>query len=308
MKKLILSFVALGIVLISKAQEAAPAKSFMDDPINDPMLPVYLLGAFVLLVIVLVMVVAIYLMRILNMLTEQAARQNAEQAGKAYVPPITWWAGVWSRLNALVPVEQEKNIEMDHDYDGIRELDNHLPPWWKWLFYGTIGWSVIYLIVFHLSGTLPLSQQEYENEMAKASEEMRKYRASQPQATIDVSTLKFAADPAIIEKGRSVFMDNNCGSCHRNDGGGNTIGPNLTDAYWLHGGDVKSIYSTVRDGVVEKGMPSWGRSLSPTDVRDVTFFIMSLQGSDPENAKPAQGELFKEVVENSDTTKVQAAL
>ena len=144
--------------------------------------------------------------------------------------------------------------------------------------------------------------------MAKASEEMRKYRASQPQATIDVNTLKFAADPAIIEKGKSVFMNNNCGSCHRNDGGGNTIGPNLTDAYWLHGGDVKSIYSTVKDGVVEKGMPSWGRSLSPTDVRDVTFFIMSLQGSDPENAKPAQGELFKEVVETNDSTKVQAAL
>lgn len=305
MKKRILLLITTCAALGSNAQNAVPATN----PIwNDPLLPVYLLGAFVFLVIVLVAVVAVYLIRIINMLTEQAARQNAEKAGIAYVPRQTLWQEVLSRLNASVPIEQEMNIELGHNYDGIRELDNHLPPWWKWLFYGTIGWAAVYLIVFHLADTLPLSQQEYENEIAKASEQIRKYQAAQPKATIDVTTLQFTADAAIIEKGKTIFINNNCGSCHRNDGGGNTIGPNLTDTYWLHGGDIKNIYNTIKDGVVEKGMPSWGRSLSPIDVRDVTFFIMSLQGSNPENAKAPQGELFRPELIKPDTTKAQAAL
>src|SRR5690606_26369783 len=205
--------------------------------------------------------------------------------GKVYAPKPSWWTRLVEKLNAAVPVEQEKNIELDHNFDGIKELDNHLPPWWKWLFYGTIGWSVIYIIVFHFMNSLPLSAEEYENEMAIAQQEAIKRKASSPQVEIDEASLQYAADPAILEKGKKVFMNNSCGACHRNDGGGNTIGPNLTDEYWLHGGDVKSIYTTIKNGVVEKGMPAWGKSMSPEDVRDVTFFVISLKGTNPENAK-----------------------
>jgi cytochrome c oxidase cbb3-type subunit 3 len=118
----------------------------------------------------------------------------------------------------------------------------------------------------------------------------------------------FTKDVAIIEKGKSVFAEYNCGSCHRNDGGGNTIGPNLTDEYWLHGGDIKNVFGTIKNGVVEKGMPAWGKSMRPEAVRDVTFFVMSLQGTNPQNAKAPQGEIFKGTTEKADSTKVQASL
>ena len=102
-------------------------------------------------------------------------------------------------------------------------------------------------------------------------------------------------------------MNNNCGSCHRNDGGGNTIGPNLTDDYWIHGGEVKNVFATIKNGAVEKGMPAWGKSMKPEDVRDVTFFVMSLRGTNPENAKGPQGELFKPTIP-LDSTNASASL
>ncbi|MBT1695863.1 c-type cytochrome [Fulvivirgaceae bacterium PWU4] len=284
------------------------AKTFWDDPVNHPLASLYVVTALLLVVVILVAFVGIYMVKVLNTLTEQARKVNAEKSGIAYVPLQSWWQRFAQRMNASVPVEQEKNIEMDHSYDGIRELDNHLPPWWKWLFYGTIGWSVVYIIVFHFSASLPLSLEEYQQEVAVAEEQARKLRASQPEATIDENALQYTADAAIIEKGKTVFMNNPCGSCHRNDGGGNTIGPNLTDEYWLHGGDVKNIFNTIKNGVVEKGMPAWGKSMSPQDVRDLTFFVMSLQGTKPADAKAPQGELFKQTPVGADTTATQASL
>lgn len=289
------------------AQENAN-KTFWDDPVNHPLTPLYAVTALLLVVVVLVAFVGIYMVKVLNTLTEQARKANAEKSGIAYIPSQSWWQRFAQRMNASVPVEQEKNIEMEHSYDGIRELDNHLPPWWKWLFYGTMGWAVIYIIVFHFSASLPLSLEEYQHEIATAEEQARKLKASQPEATIDENALQYTADAAIIEKGKTVFMNNPCGSCHRNDGGGNSIGPNLTDEYWLHGGDVKNIFNTIKNGVVEKGMPAWGKSMSPQDVRDLTFFVMSLQGTRPADAKAPQGELFKQTPVGSDSTSTQASL
>lgn len=309
MKKWILSIIASLFVVGVNAQESAATKSFMDDPVNHPMLPVYIIGAFIIVVILLIMVVALYMINVLNMLTEQAAREKAEKAGKPYVAPRSVWSRWMEVLNRSVPVEQEKNIELDHSYDGIRELDNHLPPWWKWLFYGTIVWAVVYIIVFHVTDMLPLSEAEYEKEVAVAEEQARKLQASKPKATIDLETLEFTNDAAMIENGKTIFANFNCASCHRPDGGGNSIGPNLTDEYWIHGGAAKNIYTTVRDGAVEKGMPAWGKSMSATDVRDVAFFVMSLQGSNPPDAKAPQGDLFKQTVkQQTDSVKAQASL
>jgi cytochrome c oxidase cbb3-type subunit 3 len=219
------------------------------------------------------------------------------------------WQRFSQKVNASVPVEQEKEIELDHNYDGIKELDNHLPPWWKWLFYGTIGWSAVYIFVFHLSGSLPLSGEEYQIELAEAEERSRALRANQPTASIDENALEYSADAALIQKGKNVFESNPCGSCHRNDGGGNTIGPNLTDEYWIHGGDIKSIFNTVKNGAVDKGMPAWGKAMSLQDVRDVTFYILSLQGTNPPNGKAPQGEVYKQTTSiKSDSTRTQASL
>jgi cytochrome c oxidase cbb3-type subunit 3 len=228
MKKLLLLSLTMILSLNGFAQEAV-RKSFID----DPLLPVYIIIGIIIFIIILLIGVAIVLLKTINSLTAQAAKEKAARLGVAYVPTATWWDRFSQRVNASVPVEQEKNIEMDHNYDGIKELDNHLPPWWKWLFYGTIGWSIVYIIAFHVSNSLPLSEQEYHNEVALAEEKARQLRASQPEVAIDETTLVFTQDASIIEKGKSIFNEYNCGSCHRNDGGGNTIGPNLTDEYWL---------------------------------------------------------------------------
>jgi cytochrome c oxidase cbb3-type subunit III len=307
MRKIVLFISAMISMPVAFAQQASE-KAFRDDPINHPMLPVYVVAAFIVVAVILLIVAAFYLIKILNMLTAQAEKQKAENLGIAYQPKPTLWQKFVQTANASVPVAEEKNIELDHSYDGIKELDNHLPPWWKWLFYGTIGWAAIYIVVFHFSDILPLSLEEYQNEITLAEEQARKLKATQPQAVIDESTLQFTHDAVIIEKGKTVFMNNSCGSCHRNDGGGNTIGPNLTDEYWLHGGDIKSVFQTIKSGVVEKGMPAWGKSMTPEDVKNVTFFVMSLQGTKPPDAKAAQGELFKAVVEKSDSSQVQASL
>ena len=276
--------------------------------IDDPLLPVYIIATVMLFIIILLIVVAFALLRTINTITTQAAKEKAAKLGAVYVPAPNWWDRFTQKVNASVPVEQEKIIELDHSYDGIKELDNHLPPWWKWLFYGTIGWAAVYIVVFHFSNSLPLSEEEYQNEVALAEEKARQLRASQPQVAIDEAALTFTKDAAIIEKGKAVFTEFNCGSCHRNDGGGNTIGPNLTDEYWLHGGNIKNVFSTIKNGVVEKGMPAWGKSMKPDAVRDVTFFVMSLQGTNPQNPKAPQGEIFKGTTEKSDSTKVQASL
>ncbi len=187
-----------------------------------------------MVVVTLIVVgVAIYVIRILNMLSEQAEKANAEKLGVAYVPRVTWWTKITQQLNASVPLEKEKDIVMDHDYDGIRELDNHLPPWWKWLFYATIVFSGFYVVFYHFSDTLPLQEQEYLAEIQQA-EALK----SKIPSDIDETTLTFSNDPALIENGKAVF-GSTCIACHRADGGG-INGPNLTDAYWIHGGDVKA--------------------------------------------------------------------
>ena len=275
---------------------------------NDPALPAYLTAGAVLLLLILVAFVGIYVIRVLKFLTEETTRHHTVHSEQHHAPRESWWKTFVQKMNASVPVEHEKDIEMDHSYDGIRELDNHLPPWWKWLFYGTIGWAVVYLIVFHVTDSLPLSLEEYKTELALADEQVRKHQASQPKSVIDENTLVYEQDAAIIENGKSIFIANNCGGCHRNDGGGNTIGPNLADEYWLHGGAIKDVFLTIKNGVVEKGMPAWGKSMSAQDVRDVTFFVMSLKGTNPPDAKAPQGEIFKEVAVPVDSLARRAGL
>jgi cytochrome c oxidase cbb3-type subunit III len=311
MKKLALSISGLLCVISSFAQESVPAqKSFMADPFNHPMLPYYLVFVLLLISILLVTVVGIYVLKIVKILNEQIVKAQAQKLGIAYVSPPDWWARFTQKMNASVPVEQEKDIELDHSYDGIKELDNHLPPWWKWMFYGTIGWAFVYVFVFHFSSSLPLSLEEYQNEITLAEEQAKQRKANQPEAeAIDESNLAFTNDAAIIEKGKNVFTNNPCGSCHRSDGGGNTIGPNLTDEYWIHGGDVKNIFNTIKNGAVEKGMPAWGKAMSKQDLRNLTFYIMSLQGTHPPDAKAPQGELFKQAASvKTDSTQTQASL
>ena len=293
-KSLILSGLMLVTLIPAWAQAAPVAKTFWDDPFNSPMLPLYVVTTLVFIAIILVMVVALYMLKLLNIVIRQARQERGEQLGMPYAAEPTWWDKLSQQLNASVPVTQEKDIDLGHNFDGIRELDNHLPPWWKWLFVATVIWGVIYIFAYHLSNSLPLSIGEYENELVLAEEQARILQANQPTAIIDENTLEYSADEGIISKGKIIFTGN-CVACHRNDGGGNTIGPNLTDKYWIHGGGIKNVFITIKTGAVEKGMPAWGKAMSPQDVRDVAFYVMSLQETNPKEGKVPQGELYEPV-------------
>jgi cytochrome c oxidase cbb3-type subunit III len=285
---------AMCLPLMVMAQDVTPSKTFWDDPINHPMAPFYALLALVGIVIVLILVVAVVLFQVLNTILEKAAKEKAEHLGIVYVPEPSWWQKVDRKLTNAVPLEKEATIVLDHNYDGIKELDNHLPPWWKWLFLGTIGWAAVYLIVYHIAETAPSQEQEYENEVMLAEAQVRKTKALQPLATINEDSLVFTNDAAMISNGKTIYISN-CASCHKNLGEG-SIGPNLTDAYWLHGGGIKNIFLTIKNGVPEKGMISWTGILKPEEMRDVSFFIMSIGGSNPPNAKAPQGVIWKEEI------------
>lgn len=309
MKNRILLLFSLMLPLGALAQDAT-SPTFMDDPFNHPMAPFYALLVLVGIVTLLVLVVAIMLLQVLNTFVEKAAQEKAAALGVVYVKEPSWWIKLDRKITNAVPLEKEATIVLDHNYDGIKELDNHLPPWWKWLFYGTIAWSVFYLVVYHVIDSAPLQDQEYDNEIALAEASAQKLRASQPIASIDENALAYSNDAALIGKGQLIYKSN-CASCHKDKGEGG-IGPNLTDAYWIHGGSIKNIYATIKNGVAEKGMISWSSILKPEEMRDVSFYIMSIQGTNPPNAKAAQGPLWKEEVKvdsvQTDSVKVQASL
>ncbi len=189
--------------------------------------------------------------------------------------------------------EKEKDLLMHHEYDGIRELDNVLPPWWVWLFYATIIWSVVFLVGKHVINVIPHQNEEYTMEMEASQVEIDAYLALQA-AAVDENTVVALADAASLGAGKRIFTEF-CKACHGELGEGNAVGPNLTDPYWIHGGSINDLFRTIKYGVVEKGMQSWKNDLNPQDIQAVSSYIMSLQGSDPPNAKAPEGELYTPV-------------
>jgi cytochrome c oxidase cbb3-type subunit 3 len=154
----------------------------------------------------------------------------------------------------------------------------------KFSVYASIG-LILLTFVFGFAKMVPFTGRKT---MTKAIEVK-----AEPEKVAIEENLEFTNDKDLIEKGKVVFQNNSCGSCHKNDGGGNAIGPNLTDEYWLHGGETKSIYATIKNGVPDKGMPAWGKTMSNEDVRNATFYVISLQGTNPPDAKAAQGDKVK---------------
>ncbi len=207
-------------------------------------------------------------------------------------------------INDAKPIEEEHALLLHHNYDGIQELDNNLPPWWKYLFYATIVFSVVYMGYYHVSNG-PSSAQEYEQEVRQAQLALA---ASSGQATVNVDNVKLLSDAASLAKGKDIY-DKNCATCHGTKGEG-LVGPNLTDDYWIHGGSIQQIFVVLVEGVLVKGMPSWRAQFSSQDLEAVGSYVKTLHGTNPPNAKEAQGDLYKEEVVKdstvkSDSTKVE---
>jgi cytochrome c oxidase cbb3-type subunit III len=199
------------------------------------------------------------------------------------------------KFNASVAIENERDILLDHNYDGIKELDNSLPPWWKYGFYFTIVWSFAYIIYYHF-GSGPSQLKEYENEVLLAQTQIEEYMKKSANA-VDENNVTLASDAGSLDAGKSAYLDN-CAACHGRAGEGG-VGPNLTDDYWLHGGSINDIFKSIKYGIPAKGMKAWQTELSPSQIRQVSSFIKTLYGTNPPNAKEKQGDLYKEVSESS---------
>ncbi|MDX5436562.1 MAG: c-type cytochrome, partial [Pontibacter sp.] len=184
----------------------------------------------------------------------------------------------------VVTGKAKDEIHSNHDFDGIQEYDNDLPPWWKYMFYVSIVFAIGYMLHFHVFNSGLSQQQEYELEMQQAA----LFAASAENDPNAVTNFEVLTDAAALESGKSVFMTN-CAACHGQEGQG-TVGPNLTDEYWLHGGDVNEIFKTIKFGVPAKGMVPWQGKLTKDQILEVSSYILSLQGTNPANAKEPQGE------------------
>lgn len=181
---------------------------------------------------------------------------------------------------------------LGHDYDGIRELDNRIPPWFTTLFAGTIMFGAAYMIHFHVVKSGPLMADEYREEIAQADLARRILIAR--EGAIDESALAAVTDAAALERGGGQFAKY-CVSCHGAQAGG-VVGPNLTDEYWIHGGGIRNVFATIKNGVPAKGMIGWQLVFTPRQIQEVASYVLSLQGTRPPGAKKPEGEKWSEPV------------
>lgn len=212
---------------------------------------------------------------------------------------------IWNKLNNFRSQEQEADILLEHDYDGIKELDNKLPPWWLYGFYISIVASVIYLWVYHVAESAPLSAEEFQIAWEKGEREVEEYLKNSA-ANVDENTVTLITDEAALKSAQALFVQN-CQACHGAQGEGNAVGPNLTDEYWLHGGSLSDIFKSIKYGWPDKGMKSWKDDFSPVQIAQLTSYIKSIQGLEHPNAKEPQGELYIESSEEEISDSDQIA-
>lgn len=211
------------------------------------------------------------------------------------------------RFLQLRPISSDKDTMLaDHNYDGIQELDNPPPPWFMFLFYGTIVFAIIYLAGFTFTGKWPTQEEEYIAKVEQLEAAKAEALAAQ-EAGIDENSVAATTEPADIASGQGIYVSK-CQVCHLEDGKGMT-GPNLTDEYWIHGGSDAEIFKTIKYGVVEKGMIAWQDQLTPKMMQDLVSYIRSLKYIGPDNGgKEPQGEKYtaavpqEEAVESTDST------
>jgi len=268
------------------------AELIIDDPnYKLALFNPYVIGfiLFIFFIMVIFEVILGVLQRIADQLITEEKQQILEQQ-KQEVQENNWV----NRLRKIFIGEQlasEENLFLeDHNYDGIRELDNPLPPWWRYLFYLTILFGVFYLGYYHLFDG-PSQTESFQSEMALAELEIEAYKKVAVDF-VDASNVSLLTDTASLEAGEKLYIAN-CAVCHRNDGGGG-IGPNLTDKYWILGGDIKGVFQSIaKGGRPGKGMIAWDASLRPSEIQQLSSYILTMQGTQPENPKAPEGDLIQ---------------
>ncbi len=280
MKKIILSIIALSASPVLFAQNAAEAN--IGEGYYDIILWILIAIA------VIVLIITFSLLNSINELKNKIAGDSGSEHAKL---------SLWEKLLSLKPLTMEKDMDMGHEYDGIRELNNSVPIWFNVLFYGLIVTGIVYLFTYHVFNIMPLQAQEYKNEMAAAQIQKEAYLKTSGNA-IDENTVKQITDAAKLEGGKKIFVER-CQVCHGEHAEGK-VGPNLTDEFWIHGGTINAIFKTIKEGVPAKGMVSWKNVLKPDEMQLMASYVLSLQGTKPANPKDPQGDKMV-----SDTTKIQ---
>ncbi len=289
-KSLLMVFALLSVMKIS-AQDASTATQYIpiDWSITGDRLNFALLG-----VIGIEVLVMLYFLRWLRVLVLPVSEKKeiAQTASKTN----RWW----DRFNKSVSIDKEKDVQLDHDYDGIKELDNSLPPWWIYGFYFTILFAGVYMYRYHISKSSPLQVEELAIEKIQAEKDKVAFMATLAN-NVDETSIAYNPTAELLAEGKAIFIKN-CVSCHGPEAQGASIGPNLTDEYWIHKGGIKDIFKTIKNGVQEKGMIPWGQQLSNAQIAAVATFIKSLQESHPTNPKAPQGDKYEEESENSSSS------
>lgn len=185
--------------------------------------------------------------------------------------------------------ELDENL-MDHEYDGIHELDNTLPPWWLYMFYGTIIFAIVYSVNFFGMGEYH-QKDELKAEIEQAEVAIAKYKEKYGK-NIDETNVVLLTDVNALVDGAEIYTKN-CVACHAANGGGG-VGPNFTDNYWIHGNTINDLFKTIKNGVPEKGMIPWESQLNPEQIQNVASYILTeFKGKNVEGGKEPQGEEIK---------------
>ncbi len=241
--------------------------------------------AFYIMVSVLFLEMFIILALLINIrLILNQQPELRKKASEAKDKKVNWW----DALNRFRPITEEAQLDLGHEYDGIRELNNRLPPWWLYGFYVTILFSAVYLWRFHVSHAAPGSAEEYDQAVAKAEQSIQAYLKKKGEA-VDENSFVWMRAEEDLASGKGIFLKS-CATCHKDHGGGD-VGPNLTDDYWIHGNDAKSVFKVVRYGI--NAMPSWQNQYSNKQIAQVVSYLRTLHGTNPGGAKAAEGAFMK---------------
>jgi cytochrome c oxidase cbb3-type subunit III len=289
MKKLIPSYIRVLVVFFAVFAAMEYFIDSGDKPafIKFPMVSLFLLVFLFLLIAIEITVNAVDTITY-QLLTDEQKAKLGETSSISF-KESKWYKNLMKMLTKTVPMEDEGQLLLDHDYDGIKELDNNLPPWWVYLFYGCIIFAAVYLVRFEIMGA-DNQEMELKKEMAQAQIDIAEYKKTAPDL-MDENSVTLLTDAASLEAGKAIYTAN-CVACHRPDAGGQ-IGPNLTDDQWILGGGIKNVFHTLvnggRDG---KGMISWKATLKPKQMQEVASYVLSLKGSNPKDPKAPEGEIW----------------
>jgi cytochrome c oxidase cbb3-type subunit 3 len=291
MKKLIPVYVRVPVIFFAVMMAMEYFIDSGDRPafIKFPMVSVFLFVFLFLLIAIEITMKAVDNITY-HLLTEEQ-KNKLNEANELSFKDSEWYKKLMEKLTKTEPLANEKQLLLEHDYDGIKELDNNLPPWWVYLFYACIVFGVVYMVRYEVLGA-DNQEMELKKEVAQAKIDIAEYMKTAPDL-MDEKTVTLLTDPADLAAGKEIFTAN-CAACHRADAGGQ-IGPNLTDEKWILGGGIKNVFHTLvnggRDG---KGMISWKGTLKPKEMQKVASYILSLKGSNPPDAKAPEGEVWVE--------------